>query len=429
LIRFALVKARVLRHAPATMWNLVPFRRIVCGLGVMLALLGEVAANPNLLLVPPSQAVEAGEALELTVYVNNPSGGPFDVMIPRVLRAEFASGGGLQRLEVRPLGVALGAQLAIAPQSFSTLRFAVTVPATASGTVSLRFTDLPTNPVMFVVTPSAAGAAAAAAGGGTGNDTVQGALLRGESLDLESERETVRRHVSTYEPTYFLLGPVGGWNARLQFSFKYRLVAPSGTEPRWWQSLYFGYTQTSVWDLNGESKPFHDSSYRPTLFFFRDDLRLKPDWMTRLGIQAGLQHESNGQKNLASRSLNTAYFAPAASVPIGDRWRVWITPRFISYVEKEENPDLDRYRGNVEWRIRVGRDQGLQFAATLRKGRSSGYGSGQFDFTVPLRMVPTARRSAAGYLHIQYFNGWGETLIDYNRREDDQYRIGYALTR
>jgi outer membrane phospholipase A len=83
----------------------------------------------------------------------------------------------------------------------------------------------------------------------------------------------------------------------------------------------------------------------------------------------------------------------------------------------------------VEWRIRVGRDQGLQFAATLRKGRSSGYGSGQFDFTVPLRMVPTARRSAAGYLHIQYFNGWGETLIDYNRREDDQYRIGYALTR
>jgi outer membrane phospholipase A len=411
------------------MLKLGSFRRIACGLGLMLALLRTVAANPDLLLVPPTRAVEAGEVLELTVYVNNPSGGPFDVVIPRVLRAEFASGGGLQRIEVRPLGVALGAQLAIAPQSFSTLRFAVTVPATASGTVSLRFTDLSTNPVMFVVTPSAAGAAAAAAGGGPTPEVVKGASLRGDSLDLESERETVRRHVSTYEPTYFLLGPVGGWNARLQFSFKYRLIAPSGTDPRWWQSLYFGYTQTSVWDLNGESKPFHDSSYRPTLFFFRDDFHLKPDWMTRLGIQAGLQHESNGQKTLASRSLNTAYFAPAAIVPIGDRWRVWITPRFISYVEKEENSDIDRYRGNVEWRIRVGRDQGLQFAATLRKGRSSGYGSGQFDFTVPLRMVPTARRSAAGYLHIQYFNGWGETLIDYNRREADQYRIGYALTR
>lgn len=401
--------------------------RIVCILVLLVASVHRASADPDLLLVPPTQAVRAGEALELTVYVNNPSGGPFDVAIPAVLRAELASNAGLQRLEARPVGVALGARLAIAPRSFSTLRFAITVPAAAAGTASLRFIDLSTNPVMFVVQPSAPPVDASGAGAVSGAAT--GAMTTSDSLDLESERETVRRHVSLYEPTYFLIGPAGGWNARLQFSFKYRLVAPSGTDPRWWQSLYFGYTQTSVWDLNGESKPFHDSSYRPTLFFFRDDFHLKPDWMTRLGIQAGVQHESNGQGELTSRSLNTAYFAPAAIIPISDRWRVWITPRFISYVEKEENPDIERYRGNVEWRIRVGRDQGLQFALTLRKGRSSGYGSGQFDFTVPLRMVPTARRSAAGYLQIQYFTGWGETLIDYNRREPDQYRIGYAVTR
>jgi len=409
------------------MWN-GPLPPRFCSFVVFwLAFFGTAVANPDLLLVPPTGVIKAGEPVELTVYVNNPSGGPFDVAIPPVLRAEFAGVRGAQRIEARPAGVALGARFAVAPRSFSTLRVTVNVPAWAGGTVSLRFIDLSTNPVMFVVTPSET---ATVAPGPSGADSTAGDVgLRGDSLDLESERETVRRHVSTYEPTYFLLGPVGGWNARLQFSFKYRLVSPSGTDPRWWQSLYFAYTQTSVWDLNGESKPFHDSSYRPTLFFFRDDFHLKPDWLTRLGIQAGLQHESNGQKELASRSLNTAYFAPAVIVPISDRWRVWITPRFINYVEKEENADIDRYRGNVEWRIRVGRDQGPQFAATLRKGRSSGYGSGQFDFTLPLRMVPTARRSAAGYLQIQYFNGWGETLIDYNRREDDQYRIGYALTR
>lgn len=409
------------------MWNGSPHPRCFSLLACWLALVGTAVANPDLLLVPPTGVIKAGEPVELTVYVNNPSGGPFDVAIPPVLRAEFAGVRGAQRIEARPMGVALGTRFAVAPRSFSTLRVTVIVPAWAGGTVSLRFIDLPTNPVMFVVTPSET--ATAAPGPGGAESAAGDVGLRGDSLDLESERETVRRHVSTYEPTYFLLGPVGGWNARFQFSFKYRLVSPSGTDPRWWQSLYFAYSQTSVWDLNGESKPFYDSSYRPTLFFFRDDFHLKPDWMTRLGIQAGFQHESNGQGELDSRSLNTAYFAPAAIVPIGDRWRVWITPRFISYVEKAENPDIARYRGNVEWRIRVGRDQGLQFAATLRKGRSSGYGSGQFDFTVPLRMVPTARRSAAGYLQIQYFNGWGETLIDYNRREDDQYRIGYALTR
>jgi len=409
---------------PAMHWMLV--RRLRLSL-IILSLVVTAAANPDLLLVPPTEEIRAGEVAVLTVYVNNPSNGPFDVRIPEVLRAELAAGGGVRRIELQPVGVALGARLAIAPLSFTTLRFTLTVPAGLSGTASLRFIDLPTNPVMFVIARShsagdAGGASSASAASG-------GPSLRGESLDLESERETVRRHVSTYEPTYFLLGPVGGWNARFQFSFKYRLLAPSGTDPRWWQSLYFGYTQTSVWDLNGESKPFYDSSYRPTVFFFRDDFHLKPDWATRMGIQAGLQHESNGQDELSSRSMNTAYFSPSAIIPISDRWRVWITPRFIAYVEKEENPDIERYRGNVEWRIRVGRDQGLQFSATLRKGRNSGYGSGQFDFTVPLRMVPTARRSAAGYLHIQYFNGWGETLIDYNRREADQYRIGYALTR
>lgn len=409
------------------MWKGTRLSRYLLLVALLPALAGQAIANPDLLLVPPTGAVKAGEPVELTIYVNNPSGGPFDVAIPAVLRVEFAGVRGAQRIEAQPVGVALGARFAIAPRSFSTMRFIVNVPAWAGGTVSLRFIDLPTNPVMFAVTPSASAAAAPGPGGA---ESIGGVVApRGDSLDLESERETVRRHVSTYEPTYFLLGPVGGWNARFQFSFKYRLVSPSGTDPRWWQSLYFAYSQTSVWDLNGESKPFYDSSYRPTLFFFRDDFHLKPDWMTRLGIQAGFQHESNGQGELDSRSLNTAYFAPAAIVPIGDRWRVWITPRFISYVEKAENPDIARYRGNVEWRIRIGRDQGLQFAATLRKGRSSGYGSGQFDFTVPLRMVPTARRSAAGYLQIQYFNGWGETLIDYNRREDDQYRIGYALTR
>jgi outer membrane phospholipase A len=407
------------------------FSRLSCWLIAifLLALSGAAKASPDLLLVPPTRDVRAGEELELTVYVNNPSGGPFDVAIPPVMGAEFASTGRAQSIEVRPLGVALGAQLAIAPQSFTTLRFAVTIPADAAGTASLRFTDLSTNPVMFIVLPGEPSASGLAARAGSTPAATRSGSLGNDSLDLESERETVRRHVSIYEPTYFLLGPVGGWNARLQFSFKYRLLAPSGTDPRWWQSVYFGYTQTSIWDLDGSSKPFHDSSYRPTFFFFRDDFNLKPDWMTRLGVQAGFQHESNGQKGTASRSLNTVYFSPSAIVPFGDRWRIWITPRFIGYVEKAENPDIDRYRGNVEWRIRVGRDQGLQFAATLRKGRSSGYGSGQFDFTVPLRMVPTARRSAAGYLHLQYFNGWGETLLDYNRREADQYRIGYSLTR
>lgn len=32
-----------------------------------------------------------------------------------------------------------------------------------------------------------------------------------------------------------------------------------------------------------------------------------------------------------------------------------------------------------------------------------------------------------GYLHLQYFNGYGETLLGYNRREDSQFRVGLSI--
>jgi outer membrane phospholipase A len=33
----------------------------------------------------------------------------------------------------------------------------------------------------------------------------------------------------------------------------------------------------------------------------------------------------------------------------------------------------------------------------------------------------------SGYLHIQYFNGYGETIVDYNVRRKAELRIGLAI--
>jgi phospholipase A1 len=78
--------------------------------------------------------------------------------------------------------------------------------------------------------------------------------------------------LSEHEPMYFVAGSRGPTTARFQLSFKYRIFDPDG-----WVSdlglgpaltgLHFGYTQTSIWDLGDESKPFRDTSYKPSFFY------------------------------------------------------------------------------------------------------------------------------------------------------------------
>ena len=48
--------------------------------------------------------------------------------------------------------------------------------------------------------------------------------------------------------------------------------------------------------------------------------------------------------------------------------------------------------------------------------------------------LPVARRArdlkigpVSGYFYAQYFNGYGESLLDYNVRRPSQLRIGFAI--
>jgi len=65
-------------------------------------------------------------------------------------------------------------------------------------------------------------------------------------------------------------------------------------------------------------------------------------------------------------------------------------------------------------------------AWVLRKGTLSGVGSSDLQATYPLnRLSP----GFAGYLMVQYFTGYGETLLNYNQREPWSLRFGYAISR
>jgi outer membrane phospholipase A len=81
----------------------------------------------------------------------------------------------------------------------------------------------------------------------------------------------------------------------------------------------------------------------------------------------------------------------------------------------------------VDLLVKIGEPDGWQVASTFRKGKLSDPYSVQLDVSYPLKK-PTFG-NLGGYLHLQYFNGYGESLLDYDRHVRPQFRIGLMITR
>ncbi len=231
--------------------------------------------------------------------------------------------------------------------------------------------------------------------------------------------------LNIYEPMYFIVGRDGDTTARFQFSFSYRLLDEHSAIAQAWPSalqLHLGYTQTSLWNLSEDSAPFYDTSYRPSLYWQSGSLR---EGVVPGLLRAGFEHESNGQEGLASRSIDTLFVQPAWYVSIGDRELIAL-PKLVIYIEKSDNPDIREYRGWGDLALRYGRENGWIVTSVLRAGHA-GYGSLQLDISYPIRAPIFAR--AGGFVYAQLFHGYGETLIDYDQKEDLQVRIGVAIVR
>ena len=135
---------------------------------------------------------------------------------------------------------------------------------------------------------------------------------------------------------------------------------------------------------------------------------------------------SNGQGGKDSRAINTAYVRPTWNWDLDNGKRLTFYPKIYGYLTKRENEDIQKYRGYVDWQMRYGREDGLIVNALYRQG-TGGYATGQLDFSYPLSERIFARTGA--FLHLQLFSGYGETLLDYNRENDTQLRVGISLVR
>lgn len=383
-------------------------------------LLASLSARADLILQAPQDPILAGREFILTLVVTNPTAEPLSppsvpAAFPLVARRGTQAVSAvfhveeLRRPDDGPLAPGTFRRIALRGRLPAELTGLIVLDATANAAGRVAVETIPDTPEMAAASAEPAPRAAAAPA-------------------------TFRREfgLSPHEPVYFSVGANGGINARFQLSFKFRPIGPSDDRVAgrgFWEDVYVSFTQTSLWDLHSTSKPFTDSSYRPALFFHRYDTGTA-FLGGRLGLAAGFEHESNGKAGDDSRSINILFARPTVRWGAPDSWQFVVSPKLYWYVDKEENDDIQRFRGYGDFLFALEHPRSWKLAATLRAG-TSGRGSVLVDATYPFAKVNdfVPLGLVHGYLHLQFFEGWGESLLHYDERAETQFRLGFMAIR
>lgn len=174
--------------------------------------------------------------------------------------------------------------------------------------------------------------------------------------------------------------------------------------------LWLGYTQSSRWQVynSEESRPFRETNYEPEAsFVLRTNYDLFGLNWRMLGLT--INHQSNGRSDPLSRSWNRVMLNLGFEK---DNFALMVRPwyRFEENRDDDNNPEIKNYigRGDMTAFYRHNEhDFSLMLRHTL-KGGDDNRGAIQFDWSFPI----------SGRLRGQFqlFDGYGESLIDYNHR-------------
>jgi phospholipase A1 len=211
---------------------------------------------------------------------------------------------------------------------------------------------------------------------------------------------------------------------KFQVSLKYNVfedtlidgldVQVAFTAKSWWQA----YNEDS-------SSPFRETNYEPELIFYYS----KPWELIGVPVTVSsisFNHESNGKSGYLSRSWNRVIgelvFDQDNIVWALHAW--WRLPEDTKSEQEssrgDDNPDIEEYLGYSDvtgvWTLQNNHNVEFMLRNNLR---SDNKGAIELGWTFPLS------KHLFGY--VQYFNGYGESLIYYNH-STSRVGIGFKLT-
>lgn len=375
-----------------------------------------VAQDVTCVFIPPSTAFTAGSRGSLWLACMNSSpqevSRTFEPSIPCTLTSESGSSETVLLLNTNRSAI----QATIAPGSFAKEEYLVDVPLTSIGQVTLTVSNY--NPLVIRV-QQAPGVVAV-----TPPPSLT-APVTSTATNAEL-REYITNHLYFYEPIYFLLGTSPA--AEFQLSLKYKLFNLTGN---WnpFTHLYFGYTQTSFWNVFTRDPSFFDTSYKPSAFLYYPDL--VHNKFFQLDLQLGGEHESNGRGSSLERSFDTGYVQPTVTVDLPYSFQLSLQPRaWFYFLVGDNNQDIADYRGYADLRgaltwTSAKSGEKIQLATRLRAGDQGTHLGLLYDLRFNLANMPVLRKFSPA-IQVQYFAGYGQNLLQYNQSAH-ALRVGLCL--
>lgn len=265
----------------------------------------------------------------------------------------------------------------------------------------------------------------------------------GRRVNYESKNQGNRFTIIPHKPNYILLASYNDHlsgeglqlddseldhtEVKFQLSFKVPLTKDLfGYEKG---RLFAAYTMKSLWQAYNDdiSSPFRETNHEPELF-----ISLHNDWemfgVNNPYILAGFSHQSNGRGGDRSRSWNRLYLD--FIFERGDfllSIKPWYrlpeeSKSFLGDPDGDDNPDISSYMGYGELTGAWSKD-GHTLSVMLRNNLRNNHNRGavELGWSFPLGDGLPLK----GYL--QYFNGYGESLIDYNTSVN-RIGVGVLLT-
>ena len=227
-------------------------------------------------------------------------------------------------------------------------------------------------------------------------------------------------YFTLYKDNYFMAGTAldsrpSAINSDVKFQVSIAQRVTKSTLP--FNSYFFiFYNQKVFWIVFQESMPVHDLNFNPGIGLSK--LLIVKD---RVVGKASLliEHESNGRDSIFSRSWNKISLCGS----------IYLSPQFmvhakywIPIVDGINNKDILRYCGMYQSGIQISsRDKKFGLAVTLvkRKGWN-------FNYNTIVELNYRLFKKDNQYLFLQYYNGYGENLLDYNKYHS-RLRLGIVI--